>query len=261
VTMLVRRNTVIHTPEEIVRIRRAAQLTAGVRDEVARLAAPGMTTKELDELAGSLIAATGGESAFLNYAGYPGNICISVNDEVVHGIGRQSRVLLPTDIVSIDLGVRIGGACGDTALTFGLGAEIPPDVQNLLEATRRALAAGIAAALPGNYIRDISAAVEDVARKARVGVVRDYVGHGCGIKLHEPPEVPNFVSSSRGPKLEPGMVLAIEPMFNLGTYKVTTDRMDGWTVRTADGKVAAHFEHMVLITEKEPEILTWPKTM
>ena len=117
--MVVRRNTVIHTPEEIVRIRRAAQLTAGVRDEVARLAVPGMTTRELDDLAGSLIAATGGESAFLGYGGFPGNICISVNDEVVHGIGRPDRVLLPTDIVSIDLGVRIDGACGDTAVTFG----------------------------------------------------------------------------------------------------------------------------------------------
>jgi len=259
--MLVRRNAVIHTLEEIVRIRRAAQLTAGVRDEVARLATAGMTTKELDDLAGSLIAATGGESAFLGYAGYPGNICISVNDEVVHGIGRPDRVLLPTDIVSIDLGVRIDGACGDTAVTFGLGAPLPPATQNLLEATSRALAAGIAAALPGNFIRDISAAVEEVGRRAHVGIVRDYVGHGCGIKLHEPPEVPNFTSSMRGPKLEPGMVLAIEPMFNQGTHKVTTDRSDQWTVRTGDGLPSAHFEHMVLITEKEPEILTWPKTM
>ena len=259
--MIVRRNTVIHTPEEIVRIRRAAQLTASVRDDVARLAVPGMTTRELDDLAGSLIAATGGESAFLGYGGFPGNICISVNDEVVHGIGRPDRVLLPTDIVSIDLGVRIDGACGDTAVTFGLGAPMPPAVQNLVEATRRALAAGIAAARAGNYIRDISAAVEEVGRRARVGVVRDYVGHGCGIKLHEPPEVPNFVSAAKGPQLEPGMVLAIEPMFNQGSFKVKTDRIDGWTVRTSDGLPSAHFEHMVLITENEPEILTWPKTM
>ena len=259
--MPVRRNAVIHTPEEIVRIRHAAQLTAQVRDEVARLAVPGMTTKELDDLAGSLIAATGGESAFLGYAGYPGNICISVNDEVVHGIGRPDRVLLPTDIVSIDLGVRIDGACGDTALTFGLGAPLSPAVKNLLEATRRALSAGIQAAQAGNFVRDISAAVEAVGRRARVGIVREYVGHGCGIKLHEPPEVPNFTSSMRGPQLEPGMVLAIEPMFNQGTGKVTTDRVDGWTVRTFDGLPSAHFEHMVLITEKEPEILTWPKTM
>ena len=180
---------------------------------------------------------------------------------MVHGIGRPDRVLLPTDIVSIDLGVRIDGACGDTAVTFGLGAPMPPAVQNLVEATRRALAAGIAAARAGNYIRDISAAVEEVGRRARVGVVRDYVGHGCGIKLHEPPEVPNFVSAMKGPQLEPGMVLAIEPMFNQGSFKVKTDRIDGWTVRTSDGLPSAHFEHMVLITENEPEILTWPKTM
>ena len=252
---------VIHTPEEIVRIKEAARRAAIARDKIAEYVRPGVSTKELDMIAGEIIASLGGRCAFLNYHGYPGNICISVNDEVVHGIGRPDRVLLPTDIVSIDLGVRIDGACGDTAVTFGLGAPMPPAVQNLVEATRRALAAGIAAARAGNYIRDISAAVEEVGRRARVGVVRDYVGHGCGIKLHEPPEVPNFVSAAKGPQLEPGMVLAIEPMFNQGSFKVKTDRIDGWTVRTSDGLPSAHFEHMVLITENEPEILTWPKTM
>ncbi len=257
----IRRNVVVHTPEEIVRIRRAARLTAQVRDEVARQARAGMSTWELDQVAGALIAETGGKSAFLNYHGYPGYICISVNDEVVHGIGRPDRVLLPTDIVSIDLGVQIDGACGDTALTFGLGAPLSPVTQNLLEATEKALKAGIARAVAGNYIRDISQAVEAVGRKAGVGIVRDFVGHGCGIRLHEPPEVPNYVVPTRGPELVPGMVLAIEPMFNEGSYQVTVDAVDGWTVRTRDGSNSAHFEHMVLITDNEPEILTWPKTM
>ena len=247
----IRRNVVVHTPEEIVRIRRAARLTAQVRDEVARQARAGMSTWELDQVAGALIAETGGRSAFLNYHGYPGYICISVNDEVVHGIGRPDRVLLPTDIVSIDLGVQIDGACGDTALTFGLGAPLSPVTQNLLEATEKALKAGIARAVAGNCIRD----------KAGVGIVRDFVGHGCGIRLHEPPEVPNYVVPTRGPELVPGMVLAIEPMFNEGSYQVTVDAVDGWTVRTRDGSNSAHFEHMVLITDIEPEILTWPKTM
>ncbi len=256
-----RRNVIIHTPEEIARIRHAAMLTAQVRDQVAALARAGMTTLELDQLAGALIRDTGGTSTFLGYGGFPGNICISVNDEVVHGIGRADRVLLPEDIVSIDLGVTFDGACGDTAVTFGLGGAMPEKTAHLIETTRNALSAGISRAVSGNYVRDISAAIESVARKNGIAVVRDFVGHGCGIKLHEPPEIPNFVSPSRGPQLEPGMVLAIEPMFNLGTYRVEVDRVNHWTVRTKDGSLSAHFEHLVLITESEPEILTWPKTM
>ena len=256
------RSCVIHTAEEISRIRVAAAATAEVRDQLRELAYPGMTTLELDQLAGRLIADRGGRSAFLGYYGYPGQICISVNEEVVHGIGRADRVLQDTDIVSIDIGVEIDGACGDTALTFGFDEKnMPESTRHLLEHTHKALLAGLAAARAGRYVRDISAAIEQVAKRAGLGVVRDYVGHGCGIKLHEPPEVPNFVSPSRGPRLEPGMVLAVEPMFNQGTFKVVLDRDDGWTVRTRDGSLSAHFEHMVLITEHEPEILTWPKTM
>ncbi len=255
-----RKDYIIHTPEEIVRIRRAAALTAGVRDELARLTRPGMSTLELDELAGSLIAQTGGRSAFLGYHGFPGNICISVNDVVVHGIGRADLILSEQDIVSIDIGVEIDGACGDTALTFALNDKPPADTVRLLENTRAALMSGIRAAVSGNCIRDISRAVAQVARHARLGVVEDYVGHGCGIRLHEPPEVPNFDNGYRGPRLVPGMVLAIEPMFNLGSRRVYTEP-DQWTVRTADRSLSAHFEHQVLITEQEPEILTWPKTM
>ncbi len=254
------RGPVIHTEDEIRRIRRAAELTAGVRDALPGLARPGMTTFDLDQLAGELIRETGGKSAFLGYYNYPGNICISVNDEVVHGIGRPDRILLDTDIVSIDVGVAIDGGVGDTALTFGF-REQPEDIARLFKGTREALMAGIAEARAGNYVQNISQAVERVAKKYRLGIVREYVGHGCGTRLHEPPEVPNFVGNGRGPKLVPGMVLCIEPMLNLGTARVTTDRNDHWTVRTQDGAPSAHFEHMVLITDNEPEILTWPKTM
>lgn len=252
---------VVHTPDEIAKIRRACALTAQVRDALARECRAGMSTREVDMLAGVLIAETGGRSAFRNYHGYPGEICISVNDEVVHGIGRDDRILQETDIVSLDIGVAVDGAVGDTAITLTLGAEPSPDVKRLLEGTRRALERGIAAAVCGNFVRDISRAVETVAREYKLGVVRDLVGHGVGTRLHEPPEVPNFVSLGRGPKLVPGMVLAVEPMFNLGSFRVSTDRVDGWTVRTCDHKWSAHFEHSILITENKPEILTWQKTM
>ena len=251
---------IIHSPEEIIRIRRAAQVTASVRDEIARLAHPGMTTFDLDQLAGNVINATGGRSAFKNYHGYPGNICISVNDVVIHGIGSPEQIITENDIVSIDVGVNIDNAIGDTALTFGF-KEPDKDVKRLLEGTRQALMDGIAAARCGAYVRDISAAVEKCARRNKLAVVRDYVGHGCGIQLHEAPEVPNYTGWGKGPRLEPGMVLCIEPMLNLGTDSVKLDRKDNWTVRTADGSLSAHFEHMILITDNEPEILTWQKTM
>ena len=251
---------IIHTPEEISRIRRAALVTASVRDELAALTRPGMSTFEVDRLAGELITRTGGISAFKNYGGFPGNICISVNDEVIHGIGRDDVIIKEQDIVSIDVGVKIDGAMGDTALTFGF-TEQPDDVKRLLDGTREALMEGIAAARCGAFVHDISAAVEKCARRRKLSIVREFVGHGCGIQLHEPPQVPNYTGSGRGPRLEPGMVLCIEPMLNLGTESVKVDRKDQWTVRTRDGKWSAHFEHMILITENEPEILTWQKMM
>ncbi|MHB9139814.1 MAG: type I methionyl aminopeptidase [Victivallaceae bacterium] len=255
---MARNDCVIHTPQEIVSIRAAAAAAAYVREQLRNLIRPGMSTKEVDMLAERLIAQTGGRSAFLGYRGYPGQICISVNDEVVHGIGRPDRIIQPEDIVSIDIGVELNGGIGDTAVTLALRPDVPPRTRELLEYTELALKAGIEKARNGNYIKDISAAIQRVADKAKLGIVREYVGHGCGVKLHEPPEVPNFVCVYRGPKLVPGMVLAIEPMLNLGTYKVYTEP-DHWTVRTADGKLSAHFEHMVLITEREPEILTCQK--
>lgn len=246
---------IIHTPDEIGRIRQAAKAAAVARDRICMMIRPGMSTKELDEIAGSIIRSLGGEPTFLGYRGYPANICISVNDEVVHGIARADRFILKGDIVSVDIGVSMNGGVGDTARSVYVGENPPPQIAKLLEYTEAALMAGIQAAKAGNYIQDISVAIEAVAKKVSLGVVREYVGHGCGTRLHEPPEIPNFSSRTRGPKLVPGMVLAIEPMFNLGTHRVFTEP-DNWTVRSADGSLSAHFEHMVLINDNESEVLT-----
>ena len=247
---------IIHTPEEIARIRVAAAMTAKARDRIAEFVRPGMSTKELDIIAGEVIRSMGGKCAFLGYHGFPGNICISVNDEVVHGIGNPERFILKGDIVSVDVGVEYEGGVGDTARTVYVGDDpMPADVKKLLDVTQEALEAGLNAAYAGNYIRDISAAIEKTAKRNGIAVVRDFVGHGCGTKLHEPPEVPNYVTLGRGPLLRPGMVLAVEPMFNLGTYKVFI-QPNRWTVCTCDGKKSAHFEHMVLITNEQPEVLT-----
>ncbi len=251
---------VIHSSEELKSIRRAAQAAAVVRDRLPKMVQPGMTTLAVNELAGRIIAELGGQCAFLGYHGFPANICVSVNDEVVHGIGSVNRILDENDIVSVDIGVTLDGGIGDTATTFTLNEQCSGEISHLLKYTHKALLKGIEQAVVGNHVRDISAAIEKVARKAGLGIVREYVGHGCGIKLHEPPEVPNFVCAHRGPKLRPGMVLAIEPMLSLGNGRVLTEK-DHWTVRTIDGSWSAHFEHMVLITEKKPEILTWPKMM
>ncbi len=253
---MLRKPYIIHTPEEIARIRVAAAAAAHAREQIASAVEAGMSTKELDMIAGAIIRDLGGVPTFLGYCGYPGNICISVNDEVVHGIGRPDRIILKGDVVSVDVGVTLGGAVGDTAKTVYVGDDEPPgDVQRLLEGTRLSLEAGIKAAKAGNCMQDLSRAVEKVAVAHGLGVVREYVGHGCGIHLHEPPEVPNFATRSRGVKLLPGMVLCIEPMMNLGTHRIYVED-DQWTVRTGDGKKSAHFEHMVLITEDQTEVLT-----
>ena len=249
---------IIHTKNEIIGIRKAAQAAAFVREQLKILIQPGMTTKDIDNLAGELINSTGGTSAFLGYHGFPGNICISLNDEVVHGIGVDSKHVTNGDIVSLDVGVCLDGYIGDNAETVIIGHPIDESAIHLIDNTRLSLHAGIKAALKGNFIRDISCAIQNIATKANLGIVREYVGHGCGVQLHEPPEIPNYKTSDKGPKLKNGMVLAIEPMLNLGTHKVKTDK-DGWTVRTFDAKLSAHFEHMVLINDNNPEILTWPK--
>jgi methionyl aminopeptidase len=249
---------IIHTEDEITGIRKAAQAAAFVREQIKILIQPGLTTKEIDTLAGRLIESTGGTSAFLGYRGFPGQICISLNDEVVHGIGSNNRRVADGDLVSFDVGVSLGGYIGDNADTVIIGTPADESAIHLIDNTRLALHEGIKAALKGNFIRDISCAVQKVAQKANLGIVREYVGHGCGVQLHEPPEIPNYKTSEKGPKLKNGMVLAIEPMLNLGTHKVKTDK-DGWTVRTIDAKLSAHLEHMILINDNKPEILTWPK--
>ena len=255
------RQVVIHTDKDIPGIRAAAQAAALVLAQLCADVRPGMSTLELDALAAQRIAATGGTSAFLGYLGYPAQVCISLNDEVVHGIGRADRIIMPGDLVSLDVGVKLAGFFGDNARTVCVGAEPEPLQNALMEATEKGLAAGIAAARGGRYVNDISRAVEDAVKPYGFAVVQDFVGHGCGSSLHEAPEVPNFAQRARGARLEPGMVLAIEPMVNAGTHRVNVDRYDKWTVRTADGAPSAHFEHMVLITKDNPEILTWPKTV
>ena len=253
---MLRKSYIIHTPEEIARIRVAAAAAAQAREKIASMAEPGMTTRELDMLAGAVIRDLGGTPTFLGYGGFPANICISLNDEVIHGIASDNRVIQKGDVLSIDVGVTLNGAIGDTAKTIVVGEETASaDIKRLIDGTRLSLEAGIQAAKCGNCIQDISKAVEKVGLAHKLGIVREYVGHGCGIRLHEPPEVPNFSTRSRGEKLLPGMVLCIEPMMNLGTHRVFVER-DNWTVRTADGKKSAHFEHMVLITEGQTEVLT-----
>ncbi len=254
-----RNRVTVHSQCEIDGIRRSAEVTAAVLDELCRAVTPGMTTEELDRLAGGIIGRTGGKSAFLGYRGFPGQVCISVNDEVVHGIGCPHRVIQFRDLVSLDVGVQLDGFIGDTARTVCVGSPPTAEAAQLLAATEDSLHKGIAAARAGRRVNDISKAVEAVVQHAGFSVVRDFVGHGCGCELHEPPEVPNFAQPHSGPRLRPGMVLAIEPMVNTGTHRVRVDA-DGWTVRTADGGLSAHFEHMILITENEPEILTWRKT-
>ncbi len=247
----------IKSLSEIERMRAACRAAAEVMRAVAALIQPGRTTKELDDAAAELIRKRGGKSPFLGYKGYPGNICVSVNDEVVHGIPSKRRVQYG-DIVSLDVGIVLDGFVGDNATTVAAGA-VPVRVQELLEVTQDALRAGIAAAQAGNRVGDISHAVQTTVEARGFSVVREFVGHGVGREMHEEPQIPNFGSAHTGPKLKPGMTLAIEPMINLGTHAV---RMlsDGWTVVTADGSPSAHYEHTVLVTEGDAEILTWLET-
>lgn len=251
------KNYVVHSPEDIDGIRNVAGMTAEILEIICHAVRPGMTAFDLDQFAGKVINDHGGASAFYNYQGFPGQICISINDEVVHGIGRQERVIQIGDIVSIDCGVRQDGFIGDTAKTVSVGPLVG-QVADLMSVTERSLMAGIDAAVGGNTVKDIGCAIEKMVSASGYGVVRDFVGHGCGRKLHEPPEVPNYPTRKSTELLRSGMILALEPMVNMGTHKVKIDD-DGWTVRTLDGGWSAHFEHMILITNGKPEILTWPR--
>ena len=252
---------IIKTKEEIDIIREGGKHLAIVLNKVRDMVAPGVSTKDLDLYAEKLIREMGDEPAFLNYrpAGastpFPASLCVSVNDEVVHGIPKKDRILKEGDIVSIDLGVKHRGLFTDMAMTVPVG-KVEPNILKLLEHTEKALMAGIAAAQGGNTVGDIGHAVETfVHSQGKYGIVEVLAGHGVGKKIHEDPFIPNFGKAGKGEKLVPGMVVALEPMLNMGTKNVTIDD-DDWTFRTADRKKSAHFEHTILITEGEAEILT-----
>lgn len=244
----------IKSTKEIEKMRASCKLAAKIIERVGELIRPGITTGEIDQAAADFIADHHCTSAFLGYRKFPGNICISVNDEVVHGIGGKRRIQYG-DIIKLDIGVFHDGYVGDTATTIAAGV-VDPRVQRLLDVTEASLYLAIREARPGKRVGDISSAVEDEIVANGYSVVREFVGHGVGRKLHEEPQVPNYGKPGSGPKLKAGMTLAIEPMVNMGTSAVKI-LGDGWTVVTADGRPSAHFEHTVLITEGEPEILTW----
>lgn len=243
----------IKTPHEIELMKASGNVLSACHDMLAANCKPGITTKELDKLAEDFIRSHGGVPTFLGYGGFPGTCCTSVNDEVVHGIPGP-RVIREGDIVSIDCGVTLKGWVSDSARTHIMG-EVPADVRRLVDVTKECLYLGIAQAKPGNFIRDIGVAVQQHAEKNGFGVVRILVGHGVGRQMHEPPQVPNYDTRLKGPQLKEGMVIAIEPMINLGTYKVF-QLDDGWTYVTGDRKPSAHFEHTVAITSGEAKILT-----
>jgi len=248
----------IKNPKEVERMRQACRTASEILDRVSELIRPGITTKEVDEAAADFMQEANVKSAFLGYRlghrVFPGNICISLNDEVVHGIGSQRRIQYG-DIVKLDIGVIEEGWVGDNATTVPVGV-VDERVDRLLRVTENALARAIGVAHEDRRLGDICAEIEDEARRSDFSVVREFVGHGVGRKMHEEPQIPNYGKRGIGPRLRPGMTLAIEPMINMGTSEVTL-LDDGWTVRTADGRPSAHFEHTVLITKDEPEILTW----
>jgi methionyl aminopeptidase len=244
---------------EIERMRRAGRIVAEVLDLIEAELRPGVSTAELDALAESHIRAAGAIPSFKGYRGFhpshpfPASICISIDNEIVHGIPGD-RKIREGQIVSVDAGAILEGWHGDAARTFFIG-DPPPAVRELIDQTRAAMLAGIAAAVPGNHIEDISGAVEDIATQAGFGIVRQFVGHGIGTAMHEEPQVPNYRTGRPGRKLEPGICLAIEPMFTLGGDD-TRILADAWTVVTRDGSLAAHFEHSIAVTADGPQILT-----
>ena len=235
-------------------MRPAGAIAARVLDEIMGFIRPGVTTRQVDEFAAAQMKAHGGKSAFLGYRNYPSHTCLSVNDEVVHGLagGRELRF---GDIISVDVGVVYKGFIGDNARTMAVGG-CGVQAQQLMEVTEASLYKGIAAAVAGNRVTDISRAVQDYVEGKGFSVVREFVGHGVGRTMHEEPQVPNFVDRKSNDKLVPGMTIAIEPMVNAGRPEIKILK-DGWTVVTQDGSLSAHFEHTVLITDGEPEILTW----
>ncbi|HIE52921.1 MAG TPA: type I methionyl aminopeptidase [Armatimonadetes bacterium] len=245
----------IKTPEQIARMRRSNRLARRILLTLGEHVAPGVSTKELDLLARKLVTEAGGRPSFLGYRGFPAAICASVNEVVVHGIPNDQK-LREGDILSVDFGAFLDGFHGDTAATFPVG-KINSQAQHLLKVTYSALWRGIEAAVVGNRIGDISHAIQSYVESQGCGVVRKLVGHGVGREMHEDPQVPNFGRPRTGPRLRPGMTLAIEPMITAGSYRVKV-LPDGWTVVTADGSLAAHFEHTVVVLSDGPEVLSLP---
>lgn len=253
---MVRERIELKSRDEIERIREASGIVHDVLAEVVRAVSPGVTTAELDRLAEARTRERGAIPAFKGYQGYPASLCISVNEEVVHGIPSPRRVLRQGDIVGLDFGVLYRGFFGDSARSVPVGA-VSAEAQRLLETTQQALERAIAAAVAGARLGDVGAAVQTLVESRGFSVVRDFVGHGIGRRLHEPPQVPNFGVAGTGVRMRPGMVLALEPMVNAGEPDVVT-LADGWTAVTADGSLSAHFEHTVAVTENGPEVLSLP---
>jgi methionyl aminopeptidase len=249
---------ILKNERDLEAMRPACTLAGTVLDEVASWIVPGVTTREIDAYAASRIKHHGAKSAFRGYRKYPCEICISVNEQVVHGLAGSRRVEFG-DIVSLDVGVVHNGFIGDTARTVAVGG-CGVAAQRLMDVTEKALHEGIAQAVAGNRVTDISRAVQNYVEGNGFSVVREFVGHGVGRTMHEEPQIPNFVDPKSNQRLRPGMTLAIEPMVNAGMPGVKILN-DGWTVVTQDGSLSAHFEHTVLVTEAEPEILTWPERM
>ena len=245
---------VLKTGRELKIMKEACSISAGALETAGKAVEPGVTTAEIDCLAEEYIRRRGGEPNFKNYEGYPATACISINNEVIHGIPSHKRKLRAGDIVSIDLGAKFDGYHGDNAATFACG-DISPEAKRLIDTTKESLYEGIKAACAGSRIGDIGNAVQRYVEARGYSVVRKFVGHGVGTHLHEAPEVPNFGTPGRGIRLIPGMTIAIEPMVNAGGYDVKV-QPDGWTVLTKDGSLSAHFEHTVAITADGPKIMT-----
>jgi len=246
----------IKTKDEIAVMREAGRIVSEILDELEKAVAPGVSTWELDQIAEGLIHKKGAKPAFKGYLGFPSSLCASINYEVVHGIPSKKRKLAPGDLMKLDFGVVYRGYYGDAARTVPVG-QVSAQARALVEATRESLAKAISAVISGNRIGDIGHAVQSLVESRGFAVVRDFVGHGIGKKLHEQPQVPNFGDPGTGMRLRPGMVLAIEPMVNVGTHQVEI-LDDEWTAVTLDRKLSAHFEHTVVVTENGPEVLTRP---
>ena len=244
----------IKSQREIELMREAGRLLSLVHDELAGMIRPGISTKEIDRVCEEMIRSFGCTPNFLHYQGYPASVCVSVNEEVVHGIPKENRIIQEGDIVSLDMGLIYQGYHSDAARTHAVG-QINAEAQKLIEVTRQSFYEGIKMARAGMHLFDISNAIDDYVTQYGYGIVRALVGHGIGTRLHEDPQIPNFAQRRRGPKLRPGMTLAVEPMINMGTADVEW-LDDDWTVVSADHSLSAHYENTILITEGEPEILT-----